>query len=103
MTMECSRCHDHKYDPISQEDYFKTFALFNNINEAGLYSFFTSSVPSPSMPIMNDKEKATLATKLQAQKAAEMNLASIVEQEKQAFKNWQKTWNGQVALKRPSR
>ncbi|MCH2208245.1 MAG: DUF1553 domain-containing protein [Lentisphaerales bacterium] len=99
ITMECSRCHDHKYDPISQEDYFKTFALFNNINEAGLYSFFTSAVPSPSMPIMNDKEKATLATKLQAQKAAKMKLASVAEQENEAFKNWQKTWNGQISLK----
>ena len=60
MTMECARCHDHKYDPLSQEDYFKTFALFNNIDEAGLYSFFTNAIPSPSMPILNEHERKTL-------------------------------------------
>lgn len=36
LTMECSRCHDHKYDPITQKDYFSMFAFFNNIPEVGL-------------------------------------------------------------------
>ncbi|MBX2850716.1 MAG: PSD1 and planctomycete cytochrome C domain-containing protein [Phycisphaeraceae bacterium] len=31
MTLECARCHDHKYDPISQEDYFSLFAYFNSL------------------------------------------------------------------------
>ena len=99
MTMECSRCHDHKYDPISQEDYFKTFALFNNIKEAGLYSFFTHAVPSPSMPVINDKEKAELDHKLKAQKAAELNLDSVRKAEEKPFQKWKKNWNGQVQLK----
>ena len=47
LTMECTRCHDHKYDPITQKDYFSLSAFFNNIDEAGLYSFFTQSVPTP--------------------------------------------------------
>ncbi|MFO0468218.1 MAG: DUF1549 domain-containing protein, partial [Bacteroidota bacterium] len=36
LTMECAKCHDHKYDPISQEEYFKTFAFFNQVDEKGL-------------------------------------------------------------------
>ena len=35
LTVECSRCHDHKYDPISQQNYFELFAFFNNIKEEG--------------------------------------------------------------------
>ena len=36
MTMECAKCHDHKFDPISQQDYFKLFAFFNNNRELGM-------------------------------------------------------------------
>ncbi|MCA9199022.1 MAG: DUF1549 domain-containing protein, partial [Planctomycetales bacterium] len=33
-TMACAQCHSHKYDPISQEDYFRFFAIFNNTADA---------------------------------------------------------------------
>ena len=36
LTMGCARCHDHKYDPISQKDYYRFFAFFNTIAEKGL-------------------------------------------------------------------
>ncbi len=36
LTFECAHCHDHKYDPISQKDYYRTFAFFNRVPEKGL-------------------------------------------------------------------
>ena len=36
LTLECAKCHDHKYDPISQKDYFSTFAFFNQVPEKGM-------------------------------------------------------------------
>jgi hypothetical protein len=44
LTLECAKCHDHKYDPISQKEYFGTFAFFNQINETGLIGEFVDGV-----------------------------------------------------------
>jgi len=35
LTFECARCHDHKYDPISQRDYYRLFSFFNQTSETG--------------------------------------------------------------------
>ena len=47
LTMECCRCHDHKFDPISQQDIYQLSAYFADIDEFGLYAHFTRAVPSP--------------------------------------------------------
>ncbi len=36
LTLECSRCHDHKFDPISQKEYYQVSAFFNNVREVGM-------------------------------------------------------------------
>ena len=38
LTAGCARCHDHKYDPLTQEDYYGLLAYFNSNEEPGLYS-----------------------------------------------------------------
>ncbi|MCK0157504.1 PSD1 and planctomycete cytochrome C domain-containing protein [Cellulophaga sp. F20128] len=36
LTLECAKCHDHKYDQLSQKEYFEMYAFFNNVKEQGL-------------------------------------------------------------------
>jgi hypothetical protein len=38
VTMECAHCHDHKYDPFSQKEYYQLYAFFNNVREVGIES-----------------------------------------------------------------
>ena len=56
LTFECARCHDHKYDPITQREYYQLFSFFNNIDEAGLYSYFTSSTPTPTLQLPTEAQ-----------------------------------------------
>ena len=42
ITMECAQCHDHKYDPFSQKNYFELYAFFNNSLEKGLEGLVNS-------------------------------------------------------------
>jgi hypothetical protein len=58
LTFECARCHDHKYDPISQRDYYSLTAFFNNIDEHGLYSHFTETAPTPVLLLYKDDQEA---------------------------------------------
>ena len=58
LTLECARCHDHKFDAITQRDYFSLFAFFNSIDESGLYSHFTNATPSPSLLLWPSHEQA---------------------------------------------
>jgi len=46
LTVECAQCHDHKYDPVSQEDYYKLFAFFNNSEEKGFEGDVSTSFPA---------------------------------------------------------
>ncbi|MEJ7586744.1 MAG: PSD1 and planctomycete cytochrome C domain-containing protein [Ferruginibacter sp.] len=51
LTVECAQCHDHKYDPISQKDYFQMFAFFNNTKEIGFEGDISVSKPA-KMPVL---------------------------------------------------
>jgi hypothetical protein len=57
MTMACARCHNHKYDPISQRDYYKLFAMFNNIPENGRAWKEGNSEPWLKAPTRSQEEQ----------------------------------------------
>jgi hypothetical protein len=91
LTMECARCHDHKFDPITQRDYYSMFAFFNNIDESGLYSHFTNATPSPSLLLWTPEkeEQHNLVTARIA--AAEAGLDAASRSARQAFNAWLET------------
>ncbi len=75
LTLECCRCHDHKYDPMSQRDYYSLSAFFNSIDESGLYSHFTQAVPTPTMLFYGPGQEAQHHTLREAVTKAEARLA----------------------------
>ena len=56
LTLECAECHDHKYDPISQKEYYKIFAIFNNIPHLG--SGYKTHGPRMKCLSADDKTRA---------------------------------------------
>ena len=51
ITMECAQCHDHKYDPFSQKEYYELFAFFNNSKEKGFEGDISRTKPAKT-PIL---------------------------------------------------
>lgn len=51
LTMECAQCHDHKYDPVSQKEYFELYAFFNNSKEKGFEGDISQTKPAKT-PIL---------------------------------------------------
>ncbi|WP_192350215.1 PSD1 and planctomycete cytochrome C domain-containing protein [Algoriphagus sp. Y33] len=56
ITMECAQCHDHKYDPFSQKEYFELFAFFNNTPETGYQGDVSQSKPAKTPILWVDQE-----------------------------------------------
>lgn len=54
VTMECANCHDHKYDPFSQKEYFQLYAFFNNVKEVGREPTGFNPAKNPLMEITQE-------------------------------------------------
>jgi hypothetical protein len=98
LTIECCRCHDHKYDPISQKEYYQLFAFFNNIDESGLYSYFTSSVPTPTLLMTNDAKKQEIAAIKEQIKVQETGLPALAKTRGEAYQAWKKAQSANNAV-----
>ncbi len=88
LTMNCTRCHDHKYDPLTAKDYYSMSSFFANIDEAGLIAYFTNAIPTPALSLPSDAQRAEL--KIKAGKLAELSsqYQQALESADSAFDAW---------------
>lgn len=85
LTVGCARCHDHKFDPISQREYYQLFAFFNQVPESGL-------APDSPPPLLETADQAwhQQLEQLQA-KARDLgeNVAACLEQIRSSHPQWE--------------
>ena len=57
LTVGCARCHDHKYDPISQREYYEMYAYFNSIEESGRVDAGGNANPVIKVPTLEQRDR----------------------------------------------
>ncbi|MGE0607898.1 MAG: DUF1553 domain-containing protein [Pirellulales bacterium] len=57
LTLGCTRCHDHKYDPFTQREFYQLFAYFNNVPERGRASKYGNSPPYIAAPTADQQQQ----------------------------------------------
>ena len=89
LTIECARCHDHKYDPISQKDYYELFGFFNSTHELGTAVYGPGQTPGPSLLLTDEADDALITSikKNIAKEEAELN--NVRRKNNKAFDTWQ--------------
>lgn len=83
LTFLCSRCHDHKYDPISQKDFYSFYAFFNNVPERGLNGFTPKARIASPLQSNQQIEMATKVALLEKAIDAKVNVNQLRVWEKQ--------------------
>jgi hypothetical protein len=79
LTLGCARCHDHKFDPISQKEFYQLFALFNNLDEKGFINNLRGSA-EPRVRYRSKQhrqEAAAIKARFQEKSARDKALAEL--------------------------
>jgi hypothetical protein len=89
LTLGCARCHDHKYDPFTQKEFYQVFAYFKNVPEKGKAWKYGNSPPVVQAPtVAQQAERAALEARLAA---AESAFAELKPELTSAQAVWEKT------------
>ena len=90
LTLGCARCHDHKYDPITQADFYGLYAYFGSIDEPGLYTQIPDANRAfePFLRVPNDAQSAQEATLKSDLTAAQVELDAAPPEEAAEFARW---------------
>ncbi|MDA7510820.1 DUF1549 domain-containing protein [Verrucomicrobia bacterium] len=90
LTLGCARCHDHKYDPISQKEYYQLIAYFNSVPESGRAIKFGNSEPWIKAPT---KQQLGKLKELQQ----DLNVAELkLEKASSMIASHQKEWEASL-------
>ena len=95
VTLACAECHDHKYDPFTQKDFYRFYAFFNGIAEQGLDGIKESPAPRMQVPSADQAEKLAETRSLIA--FLEERLAATPPGFDQALADWAKGRAGRSA------
>jgi len=88
LTLGCARCHDHKYDPLTQKDFYSMFAFYNNVPERGLVYNFGNEEPTIKAP--TPEMAAKLAEYDAKLRSAEANWNALSAQSGKERKIWER-------------
>ena len=83
LTVACAKCHDHKFDPISQKDYFQLTAFFNNIRELGMTG--DDGEFGPLLPLSNKETQSKLDQLNQSMASIKKDIAITSEQLQEVY------------------
>ena len=88
LTVGCARCHDHKYDPIAQKEFYQLFAYFNNVPERGRVLRPFNSPPKIPAPTKAEARKLEgLANEISL---AEKSFHATRESASEGFERWER-------------
>ncbi len=97
LTVGCARCHDHKFDPISQRDYYRLFAFFNSGVEKGLIG---PDDPPPVMDVATAEQRTELERLSADRGKAVAAFAKIAEPLATPLAAWEKTAGAELKISR---
>lgn len=80
LTLECARCHDHKYDPFSQKEYFQLFSFFNQVPEKGRVDYGVE-VADPTLPLPQELVDAHMQSIQRLIRQQEQDLSTYLRQQ----------------------
>ncbi len=86
LTLECAQCHDHKYDPISQKEYYQLSAFFNQVPEKGVTRSFQGQ-PHPQL-VLSDSVVSSLENYVQHKLRAEQKHGNMQDPDGTYLDNW---------------
>ncbi len=89
LTIGCSRCHDHKYDPFTQKEFYQLTAFFNNLNEKGKVFKYGNS--PPMVPAPTTAQQSGLVKVEATAAAARAAFAATAAARAQGQTEWEKT------------